>query len=86
MIDHDHPRGDWYLFEGDCGFEIVSPYIEHLMISGVFNYMEIKLVDVSSLNHAILDLWCDEFDEMEENIVKDLLVSIHHANEFIFSS
>ncbi|KAK4726815.1 hypothetical protein R3W88_031732 [Solanum pinnatisectum] len=81
LIHHDHPRGDWYSFEGDIYFfEIVAPYVEHLTIFGVFNYMKIKLRDFSSLNHANLDLYCDE------NIVKDLLVSSCCANELILSS
>ncbi|WMV24248.1 hypothetical protein MTR67_017633 [Solanum verrucosum] len=69
-----------------CCFEIVAPYVEHLTISGVFNDTRIKLRDFSSLNHANLDLNCDEFDEMDENIVKDLLVSARCADELILSS
>ncbi|KAG5621464.1 hypothetical protein H5410_006682 [Solanum commersonii] len=74
LIHHGHPCGDWYLFEGDiCCFEIVAPYVEHLTISGVFNHTNIKLGDLSSLKHANLDLVCDEFNEMDKHIVKDLL-------------
>ncbi|KAG5570963.1 hypothetical protein H5410_060729 [Solanum commersonii] len=42
--------------------------------------------DLSSLNHANLDLYCDELYEMNENIEKDLLASVHCANELILSS
>ncbi|KAK4726817.1 hypothetical protein R3W88_031734 [Solanum pinnatisectum] len=81
LIHHGHSCRDWYSIEGDIYFfEIVAPYVEHLTISGVFNYMKIKLRDFSSLNHANLDLYCDE------NIVKDLLVSACCANELILSS
>ncbi|WMV13841.1 hypothetical protein MTR67_007226, partial [Solanum verrucosum] len=74
LIHHSHPRGDWYPFEDDtdtCCFEIIAPYVEHLTISGGFNYTKIKLRDLSSLNHANLNLYCDEFAERDENIVKD---------------
>uniref|UniRef100_M1DUW6 F-box family protein n=1 Tax=Solanum tuberosum TaxID=4113 RepID=M1DUW6_SOLTU len=87
LIHHGHPCGDWYSFEGDiCCFEIVAPHVEHLTISGVFNHTKIKLGDLSSLKHANLDLVCDEFNEMDEHIVKDLLVSVRCANELILSS
>ncbi|WMV13851.1 hypothetical protein MTR67_007236 [Solanum verrucosum] len=87
LIHHSHPCGDWYSFEGDiCCFKIVAPHIEHLTISGVFNHTKIKLGDLSSLKHANLDLVCDEFNEMDEYIVKDLLVSVPCANELILSS
>ncbi|WMV14014.1 hypothetical protein MTR67_007399 [Solanum verrucosum] len=87
LIHHGHPYGDWYSFEGDtCCFEIVTPYVKHLTISEVFNDTRIKLRDFSSLNHANLDLDFDEFDEMDENIVKDILVSARCANELILSS
>ncbi|KAK4709816.1 hypothetical protein R3W88_004329 [Solanum pinnatisectum] len=77
LIRHGYPYGDWYSFEGDtCCIEIVAPYVEHLTISG----------DFSSSNQANLDLDCDEFDEIDENIVKDLLVSPRCANELILSS
>ncbi|KAG5620374.1 hypothetical protein H5410_005592 [Solanum commersonii] len=86
LIDHYHPVGDWYSFEGDCYFEIVAPYVEHLTISGNFDNTEIELKDLSSLNHAKLDLSSDEFDSMDENILKDLFVIIRCANELILSS
>ncbi|KAG5620056.1 hypothetical protein H5410_005274, partial [Solanum commersonii] len=87
LIHHDHPCGDRYSFEGDiCCFEIVAPHIEHLTISGVFNHTKIKLGDLLSLKQANLDLICDEFNEMDEHIVKDLLVSVPCANELILSS
>ncbi|KAK4716317.1 hypothetical protein R3W88_014655 [Solanum pinnatisectum] len=89
LIHHSHPRGDWYPFEDEtdtCCFEIVAPYVEHLTISGGFNYTKIKLRDLSSLNHANLNLYCDEFAERDENILKDFLVSVHCANELILSS
>ncbi|XP_049385539.1 F-box protein At5g03100-like [Solanum stenotomum] len=87
LIHHGHPCGDWYSFEGDiCCFEIVAPHVEHLTISGVFNHTKIKLRDLSSLKHANLDLVCDEFNEMDKHIVKDLLVSVRCANELILSS
>ncbi|KAK4709744.1 hypothetical protein R3W88_004257 [Solanum pinnatisectum] len=76
LIDHYHPIGDWYPFEGDCCFEVVAPYVEHLTISGDFDYTEIELKDLSSLDHAKLDLCSDEFDSMDEDILKDLLVSV----------
>ncbi|KAG5621458.1 hypothetical protein H5410_006676 [Solanum commersonii] len=86
LIDHYHPVGDWYSFEGDCYFEFVAPYVEHLTISGNFDNMEIELKDLSSLDHAKLDLSSDEFDSMDEDILKDLLVSICCANELLLSS
>ncbi|KAH0695988.1 hypothetical protein KY289_013470 [Solanum tuberosum] len=86
LIDHYHPIGDWYSFEGDCYFEVVSPYVEHLTISGNFDNTEIELKDLSSLNHAKLDLSSDEFDSMDENILKDLFVSVRCANKLILSS
>ncbi|KAG5620368.1 hypothetical protein H5410_005586 [Solanum commersonii] len=87
LIHHGHPYGDWYSFEGDtCCFEIVAPHVKHLTISGVFNDTRIKLRDFSSVHHANLALDFDEFDEMGENIVKDILVSARCANELILSS
>ncbi|KAK4710395.1 hypothetical protein R3W88_004908 [Solanum pinnatisectum] len=86
LIDHYHPIGDWYSFEGDCCFEVVAPYVEHLTISGDFDYTEIELKDLSSLDHAKLCLCSDEFDSMDEDILIDLLVSIRCANELILSS
>ncbi|KAG5619854.1 hypothetical protein H5410_005072 [Solanum commersonii] len=84
LIHHGHPYGDWYSFEGDtCFFEIVAPYVEHLTIYRIFNEMRIKVRDFSSLSHVNVDVYCDE---MDENIVKDLLVSARCANELIFSS
>ncbi|KAG5619856.1 hypothetical protein H5410_005074 [Solanum commersonii] len=63
-----------------CGFN-------HLhMTSPKCSDTRIKLRDFSSLNHANLDLHCDEFDEMVEKIVKDLLVSTRCVNELILSS
>ncbi|KAH0682499.1 hypothetical protein KY285_020010 [Solanum tuberosum] len=53
---------------------------------GLVFIRRIKLRNFSSLNHANLDLNCDEFDEMDEKIVKDLLVSARCANELILSS
>ncbi|KAG5609898.1 hypothetical protein H5410_021179 [Solanum commersonii] len=61
-------------------FEIVAPYVEHLMISGVFDDTRIKLREFSSLKHANLDLYYDE------NTVEDVLVSVCCANELILSS
>jgi len=86
LIDHYHPIGDWYSFEGDCCFEVVAPYVEHLTISGDFDYTEIELKDLSSLDHAKLCLCSDEFDSMDEDILIDLLVSVQCANELILSS
>ncbi|XP_015162979.1 putative F-box protein At1g49610 [Solanum tuberosum] len=86
LIDHYHPIGDWYSFEGDCCFEVVAPYVEHLTISGDFDYTEIELKDLSSLDHAKLCLCSDEFDSMDEDILIDLLVSVRCANELILSS
>ncbi|KAG5571155.1 hypothetical protein H5410_060921, partial [Solanum commersonii] len=81
FIHRGHPRGDWYSFESHtCCFEILSPDVEHLTISGGFNDMRIKMRYFSSLNHANLDLYYDEFDEMDKNIVKDLLVRVCCAN------
>ncbi|KAG5570961.1 hypothetical protein H5410_060727 [Solanum commersonii] len=37
------------------------------------NHLKIKLRDLSFLNHANLDLYCDELDEINEHIEKDLL-------------
>ncbi|KAG5620084.1 hypothetical protein H5410_005302 [Solanum commersonii] len=74
LIHHSHSHGDWYPFKDDtdtCCFEIIAPYVEHLTISRGFNYTKIKLRDLSSLNHANLNLYCDEFAERDENIVKD---------------
>ncbi|WMV15015.1 hypothetical protein MTR67_008400 [Solanum verrucosum] len=85
LIDHYHPIGDWYSFEGDCCFEVVAPYVEHLTISGDFDYTEIELKDLSSLDHAKLCLCSDEFDSMDEDILIDLL-SVRCANELILSS
>uniref|UniRef100_A0A3Q7FZ33 F-box domain-containing protein n=1 Tax=Solanum lycopersicum TaxID=4081 RepID=A0A3Q7FZ33_SOLLC len=54
LIDHAHPDGDWGPFGGDCSFEVVAPYIQHLKISGHFDNVEIRLGDLSSL--VIADL------------------------------
>ncbi|KAG5620369.1 hypothetical protein H5410_005587 [Solanum commersonii] len=87
LIHHDHPHENWYLFEGDtCFYEIVAPYVEHLTIFWDFIHTKIKIGEFSSLNHANLDLYCDEFDEMDENILKDLLVSVRCVNDLILSS
>ncbi|KAK6796246.1 hypothetical protein RDI58_003947 [Solanum bulbocastanum] len=86
LIDHYHPIKDWYSFEGECCFEVVAPYVEHLTISGDFDYTKIELKELSSLNHAKLDLCSDEFDSMDEDILKDLLLSVRCANELILSS
>ncbi|KAG5620363.1 hypothetical protein H5410_005581 [Solanum commersonii] len=89
VLCSSHPPGDWYPFENDndtCCFEIVSPYVEHLTISRGFNYKKIKHRDLSSWNHANLNLYFDEFAERDENIVKDFFVSVHCANELILSS
>ncbi|KAG5570969.1 hypothetical protein H5410_060735 [Solanum commersonii] len=60
LIHNDHPDRDRYSLEGDtCCFEIVALYVEDLMIS----------------MNANLDLYCDELDEMNEHIGKDLLAS-----------
>ncbi|XP_010317363.1 F-box/LRR-repeat protein 25-like [Solanum lycopersicum] len=86
LIDHYHPTGDWFSFEGDCCFEVVAPYVEHLTIFGDFDYTIIELKDLSSLDHAKLDLCSDEFDSLDEGILIDLLVSVGCANELILSS
>ncbi|KAH0712684.1 hypothetical protein KY289_008643 [Solanum tuberosum] len=87
LTQHDHPYGDWYLYEGDvCCLEIVAPYVEHLTITGVLSHTKIKIVDLSYLNHATFNLYCDEYDEMDVNIEKDLLLSVRCANELILSS
>ncbi|MCD7447736.1 hypothetical protein HAX54_033526 [Datura stramonium] len=83
LTDHDHPDGDWGSFEGDCFFEIVAPYVQHLKISGNFDHSEIRLKGLTSLVHAELTFCADEYDE---NTVKDLLVSVRCANELILSS
>ncbi|KAG5577553.1 hypothetical protein H5410_057687 [Solanum commersonii] len=87
LTQHDHPYGDWYSYEGDvCFLEIVAPYVEHLMITGVLTHTKIKLTDLSSLNHATFNFYCDEYDEMDVNIEKDLLLSVRCANELILPS
>ncbi|WMV55602.1 hypothetical protein MTR67_048987 [Solanum verrucosum] len=87
LTQHDHPYGDWYLYEGDvCCLEIVAPYVEHLTITRVLSHTKIKIVDLSYLNHATFNLYCDEYDEMDVNIEKDLLLSVRCANELILSS
>ncbi|WMV59108.1 hypothetical protein MTR67_052493 [Solanum verrucosum] len=48
--------------------------------------MKIKLRDLSSLNHVNLNIYCDELDEVNENIEKDLLASVRCAIELILSS
>uniref|UniRef100_M1DX11 Ubiquitin-protein ligase n=1 Tax=Solanum tuberosum TaxID=4113 RepID=M1DX11_SOLTU len=87
LTHHNHPYGDWYSFEGDtCCLEIVAPYVEHLTICGVLSHTKIKLWDLLSLNNANFNLYCDEYDEMDVNIEKDLLVSVRCANELVLSS
>ncbi|KAG5570959.1 hypothetical protein H5410_060725 [Solanum commersonii] len=48
--------------------------------------MKIKLRDLSSLNHADLDLYYDELDEMNEHIENDHLASVCCANELLLLS
>ncbi|KAK4709811.1 hypothetical protein R3W88_004324 [Solanum pinnatisectum] len=86
LIDHYHPIGERYSFEGDCCFEVVALYVEDLTISGDFDHTEIELKDLSSLDHAKLDLCSDEFDSVDEDILIDLLVNVRCANEIILSS
>ncbi|KAJ8545982.1 hypothetical protein K7X08_018565 [Anisodus acutangulus] len=82
LIDHAHPDGDWGSFGGDCSFEIVAPYIQHLKISGDFDSVEIRLGDLSSLVHVDLTFAVDVvFDKKVEH----LLASVRCANELILS-
>ncbi|KAG5620060.1 hypothetical protein H5410_005278 [Solanum commersonii] len=69
-----------------CCSEIVAPYVEHLIIFRDFSHTKIKLGDFSFLNHTNLDLYCDEYEKMDENILKCLLVSVRCENELILSS
>ncbi|MCD9644157.1 hypothetical protein HAX54_032174 [Datura stramonium] len=85
LTNHHHPIGDWGSFEGDCGFEVVAPYVQHLKISENFDHTEIRLGDLSSLVHADLTFCRDEYDASNETTVEDLLVSIRCANELIVS-
>lgn len=80
MIDHVHPDGDWGSFGGDCSFEIVAPYIQHLKISGHFDNAEIKLGDLSSLVHADLTF---SVDAVFDKTVELLLASVRCANELM---
>ncbi|XP_059293499.1 F-box/LRR-repeat protein At5g02910-like isoform X2 [Lycium ferocissimum] len=80
LIDHAHPDGDWGSLEGDCSFEIVAPYIQHLKISGHFDSVEIKLGDLSSLVHADLTF---SVDVVFDKTVEHLLASVRCANELM---
>ncbi|XP_055803452.1 putative F-box/LRR-repeat protein At5g02930 [Solanum dulcamara] len=85
LIDHTHPVD---YMRGDCYFEIVAPYVQHLRISGDFDGVENRLGDLSSLIHA--DLTCylydyDVDDKIDKTIVKDHLTSIACAKELIIS-
>lgn len=80
LIDHVHPDGDWGSFGGDCSFEIVAPYIQHLKISGHFDGVEIRLGDLSSLVHADLTF---SVDGVFDKTVELLLASVRCANELM---
>ncbi|WMV17007.1 hypothetical protein MTR67_010392 [Solanum verrucosum] len=80
LIDHAHPDGDWGPFGGDCSFEIVAPYIQHLKISGHFDNVEIRLGDLSSLVHADLTF---SVDVVFDKTVELLLASVRCANELM---
>ncbi|KAG5620791.1 hypothetical protein H5410_006009 [Solanum commersonii] len=77
LIDHNHPPD---YMGGECYFEIVAPYVQHLKISGKFYGVEIRLGDLSSLIHADLTYDLYHFhgsDELiDKSIVKDHLTSI----------
>ncbi|XP_006363820.1 F-box/LRR-repeat protein At5g02910-like [Solanum tuberosum] len=80
LIDQAHPDGDWGPFGGDCSFEIVAPYIQHLKISGHFDNVEIRLGDLSSLVHADLTF---SVDVVFDKTVALLLASVRCANELM---
>ncbi|XP_027769019.1 F-box protein At5g03100-like [Solanum pennellii] len=87
LTQHYFPYTEWYSYEGDiCCLEIVAPYVEHLTITGILSHTKIKLGDMPSLNHATFNLYCDEHNEMDLNIEKDLLLRVRCANELILSS
>ncbi|KAG5620789.1 hypothetical protein H5410_006007, partial [Solanum commersonii] len=87
LIDHIHPV---YYIKGDCYFEIVAPYVQHLKISGDFNGVEIRLGDLSSLIHADLTYHSSDYrrldDVIDKSIVKDHFTRVACANELIVSS
>ncbi|KAJ8545983.1 hypothetical protein K7X08_018566 [Anisodus acutangulus] len=60
--------------------------VQHLKISGDFDHTRIRLGDLTSLVHADLTLYRSEYNEIDETVVEDLLVSIHCANELMVSS
>ncbi|MCD7447737.1 hypothetical protein HAX54_033527 [Datura stramonium] len=80
LIDHAHPTGDWGFIGGDCSFEIVAPYIQHLKISGHFDRVEVRLGDLSSLIHADLTF---SVDVVFDQTVEVLLASVCCAKELM---
>ncbi|KAF3651357.1 hypothetical protein T459_04689 [Capsicum annuum] len=85
-LDHYHPDGHWGSFEYDCSFEIIAPYVQHLRVSGNFEDAKIRLGNFSTFVHASLTFSRYEYDAIDENIVKDLLVTVRCANELMLSS
>ncbi|WMV14544.1 hypothetical protein MTR67_007929 [Solanum verrucosum] len=80
LIDHIHPPDD---MGGECYFEIVAPYVQHLKTSGlddVIDKITVKdhLTRVACANELIIsslhiedcffrNYWCEDMDVLEDN-------------------